>query len=279
MSAVAPNVSLALGARADNVSLVREVLAGLADAVDFGPSLDDVKAAVSEACNNVVVHAYDDGDEGPLEVELRVSPRELVAVVRDHGGGTSLPVAVPDDDSPGRGVGLTVIEALAQRSEVSATADRGTQVTMWFEIPDRGAQPAVGTPPAPPPRGDVRIVIAPPRLCGAILNRLVGALGARAGFSIDRLSDAQLVTDAIAARIAPALEDGAVTVAIDVPGRRALELRLERLAVGGAAALLAGSALEQVGSVIERLSDAVEVSAAEHGETLKLVLRDGRGSS
>jgi serine/threonine-protein kinase RsbW len=279
MTAVAPNVSLALGARPDNVSLVREVLAGLADAVDIGPSLDDVKAAVSEACNNVVVHAYN-GGEGPLEVELRVSPRELVAVVRDYGGGTPLPVAAPpDDDVPARGIGLTVIEALAQRSEVRAAAGRGTQVTMWFEIPDSGAQPLAGSPPAPPPTGEVRIVIAPPRLCGAILNRLVGALGARAGFSIDRLSDAQLVTDAITARIAPALADGAVSTAIDVPGRRALELRLERLAVGGAAALLAGSTLEQIGSVIERLSDEVEVSAAEHGETLKLVLRDRRGRS
>jgi anti-sigma regulatory factor (Ser/Thr protein kinase) len=278
MTVLPPNVSLALSARADNVSLVRETLAGLADAVDIGPAVDDIKAAVSEACNNVVVHAYDDGGEGPLEFEVRVSPRELVAVVRDHGGGMPRPVG-PDDDFPARGIGLTVIEALAYRSEVSATAGRGTQVTMWFVISDSDAQPAAGTPLAPPPMGDVRIVIAPPRLCGAILGRLVGALGARAGFSIDRLSDAQLVTDALAARIAPALQDGVVSIAIDVLEGRALELRLERLAAGGAAALLAGSAVEQIGSVIERLSDEVEVSAAERGETLKLVLRDRRESS
>jgi len=279
MTAASPNVSLALSARADNVSLVREVLAGLADAVEIGPALDDIKAAVSEACINVVVHAYDDGDEGPLELEVRVAPRELVAVVRDHGGGTPLPVSAPDDDLPARGIGLTVIEALAERSEVSAAAGRGTQVTMWFPIPDSGAQLAAGTELAPPPVGDVRIVIAPPRLCGAILNRLVGALGARAGFSIDRLSDAQLVTDAIAARIAPALAEGVVSVAIDVLEGRALELRLERLTAGGAAALLAGSAVAQIGSVIERLSDQVEVSAAEGGETLTLVLRDRRRNS
>jgi serine/threonine-protein kinase RsbW len=274
-----PNVSLALAARAENVSLVREVLAGLADAIDVGTALDDIKTAVSEACNNAVLHAYDDGGERPLEVELRVSPRELEAVVRDHGAGTSPPVATPDDRFPARGIGLTVIATLANCSEVSSTPGRGTQVTMSFEIPDLRDQPAWGTQPTPPDSGDVRIAIAPPRLGGAILNRLVGALGARAGFSIDRLSDAQLVTDAIAARIAPARDGGALSAAIDVLDGRAIELRLERLAAGGAAALLSGSAVEQIGSVIERLSDETEVSHAERGEALRLVLRDSWRSS
>lgn len=273
MTARPPNVSLALDARAENVSLVREVLAGLADAVDVGAALDDIKAAVSEACNNVVLHAYEDR-EGPLEVDLRVSPGELAVLVRDHGVGTSAPVMAPDLDFPARGIGLTVIASLADRTEVSAAAGRGTQVAMWFEIPDRCEQPVGESQPPAPQAGDVRVVIAPPRLCGPILNRLVGALGARAGFSIDRLSDAQLVTDAIAARIPPALDGEAVSAAINVLKGRRIELRLERLAPGGATALLSASTVEQVGSVIERLSDELEVSDTERGETLRLVLAD-----
>jgi serine/threonine-protein kinase RsbW len=279
MTDQAPNVKLALDARAENVSLVREVLAGLADAVDVGAALDDIKAAVSEACNNVVLHAYDNGGEGQLELDVRLSPGELQAVVRDHGTGASPPAATPDDHFPARGIGLTVIAALAQRSDVNSTPGRGTQVTMSFEIPDLRDQSAPVPLPAPPEAGDVRIVIAPPRLCGAILGRLVGALGARAGFSIDRLSDAQLVTDAVAARIAPALDGGTVCAAVDVLEGRAIEMRLERLEAGGAAALLSGSAIEQIGSVIERLSDEVEVSHIESGETLRLVLRDSWRSS
>src|SRR5580693_835761 len=98
-----PNVHLALASRADNVVLVREVLNALAEEVDFGGALDDAKAAVSEACNNVVLHAYPSG-EGPLEVEFAVRPGELVAVVRDFGVGTV--VRVSDDEAPGRGIGL-----------------------------------------------------------------------------------------------------------------------------------------------------------------------------
>ena len=57
-------------ARPEGVGVVRQALAGMADALDFEASvLADMKMAVTEACTNVVVHAYD-CDEGMLEVEM-----------------------------------------------------------------------------------------------------------------------------------------------------------------------------------------------------------------
>ena len=42
----------------------------MADALDFDAAVvADMKMAVTEACTNVVVHAYD-GEEGTLEVEM-----------------------------------------------------------------------------------------------------------------------------------------------------------------------------------------------------------------
>ena len=41
--------------------MVRQALAGMADALDFDAAvLADMKMAVTEACTNVVVHAYDE---------------------------------------------------------------------------------------------------------------------------------------------------------------------------------------------------------------------------
>src|SRR5580700_9724730 len=57
-----PNVRMALASRAENVVLVRDVLAGLGDGLDLGGTVEDIKAAVSEAANNVVVHAYGGGE-------------------------------------------------------------------------------------------------------------------------------------------------------------------------------------------------------------------------
>jgi anti-sigma regulatory factor (Ser/Thr protein kinase) len=271
-----PNVTLRLAGRADNVTLVREVLGGLAEAVDFGHALDDVKAAVSEAANNVVVHAYG-GDEGPLEVDLRLAAFELEVAVRDRGMG-GWQREKPDDEAPRHGLGLTVIDALALRTDVRIRAGEGTQVTMWFEIADPGGR--FEAPPDPAPRpftvpdGDVAVAISPAPLGTAILGRLVGALAARAGFSIDRLSDAQLVTDSLAAHVGAALDGPYVNAAIAVLEGRAVALELDGLRDGGAAALLAGSAIASLGPVIERLADEIEVRAGARGETLRLVLRD-----
>ena len=62
----APAVRLELDSRPETLTLVRGVLAGVAELIGLDPELlDDLKTAVSEACNNVVMHAYD-GVAGPL---------------------------------------------------------------------------------------------------------------------------------------------------------------------------------------------------------------------
>ena len=274
-----PNVHLALPGQADNVALVREVLAGLADTIDFGRSLDDVKAAVSEACNNVVVHAYD-GEDGPLEVDVRVRPGELEVVVRDYGSGLA---SRPDDgghpDTAYRGIGLAVIEALTSQAAYREDGAHGLEVVMLFEIPDRGDYPEVRGEPPSPARGEtsdaVVIAIAPPELSAAILNRLVSALAARSGFSIDRLSDAQLVSDALAARVGSFLDGEYVSVGIEAL-ERALVLRVGRLRAGGSADLVAGSALGEIGPVLERLTNELDVSREGEREVLRLVSSDAR---
>src|SRR5436853_5919189 len=81
------NVRLKLSNRSENVLLVREMLTGVAETIDLESSdLYDIRTAVTEACNNVVLHAYE-GDEGPLEVELRASLDGVEVIVRDHGIG------------------------------------------------------------------------------------------------------------------------------------------------------------------------------------------------
>ena len=47
-------------------------------------ALADVKLAVTEACTNVVVHAYPDGD-GPMSVTAGLTDGALTVVVSDEG--------------------------------------------------------------------------------------------------------------------------------------------------------------------------------------------------
>jgi hypothetical protein len=106
-------------------------------------------------------------------------------------------------------------------------------------------------------------------LLGPVLGRVVGMLAARASCPIDRLDDALLLTDAIAAHApsygatpeAPVV----VTVRTDADG---LELVVEELAEGGAQALLEAAVLPQVGNVLEKVAD--DVRAAEDGLHVRL---------
>src|SRR5438270_14069311 len=126
----APDVRVVLPNRAENVAIVRQALTGVADAMQLENGvLSDIKTAVSEACNNVVLHAYD-GREGPLEVYVCPTEDELDVVVRDEGLG--IQPHLPEPDAGVQGVGLSLIQALTDRVEVRGSAGEGTEVRMGF---------------------------------------------------------------------------------------------------------------------------------------------------
>ena len=84
-----PNVRLKLRNQPENISLIRTTLAGVAEAIDLPhETLDDVSTAVTEAANNVVLHAYQ-GEQGSLEVDIHIAPSALTVIVRDEGIGIS----------------------------------------------------------------------------------------------------------------------------------------------------------------------------------------------
>ena len=88
----------------------------------------DVVLAVGEACANVVTHAYvDAAAPGSLTVEASYPDGELVVAVRDEGRGM-----VPRVDSPGLGLGLSIIGQLSQRLEIGDNGACGTEVRMTF---------------------------------------------------------------------------------------------------------------------------------------------------
>jgi len=122
------DVTITMPARAENVAVVRHALGGLGEALDLDPqTLSDVKLAVTEACTNVVVHAYPDG-EGPLEVLADVVDGDLLrVVVRDAGPGIK-----PRPDSPGLGLGLPLIATLSESLELGTGDDDRTEVSMTF---------------------------------------------------------------------------------------------------------------------------------------------------
>lgn len=127
-----PDLHLNLPARAENVAIVRHALGGLGDALGLDPAaLADLKLAVTEACTNVVMHAYPGDADGDMWVSATLGEDSISIAVRDAGRGIT-----PRPDSPGLGLGLPLIASLTEHLEVGSDVDdAATEVTMVFRLP------------------------------------------------------------------------------------------------------------------------------------------------
>ncbi len=130
MTSTSSGFELELAAETDNVPLVRHALRGLLEASGVAEDrISDITLAVTEACANAVLHAYP-GTSGQFEATADLSPAgELVVTVRDHGSGMA-----PRVDSPGLGVGLPVMAAIADALEIDTPEGSGTVVRMTFDV-------------------------------------------------------------------------------------------------------------------------------------------------
>jgi anti-sigma regulatory factor (Ser/Thr protein kinase) len=328
-----PNVRLQLSPQPENVALIRTALAGVAEAIDLPPqALDDVRTAVTEAANNVVLHAYQGDHHGSLEVDTHIAPNAITVIVRDEGvgilphlsgrdgsrdggdggrdgGGSS--DGSRDGDSDGGilepaeidaagslKLGLPVITALASRVAFRARPAGGTEVRMEFATPP-GSN--VRTEFATHPGSDIRpelpgrlggggersgapelitaatIAITPDSLARTVLPRLLCALAARANFSTDRISDAQLLADAIAAQTFHSIIGEHLHVAVAVEPRQVqLHVGPLPLPAGHSDEALVDSVLGELAPVIERLADDHSLAPAGPASMLALQLLDRR---
>jgi serine/threonine-protein kinase RsbW len=264
---------LVLPSQAENVALVRRALAGVVDVLGLGDArLLDINAAVSEACNNVVVHAYE-GKDGPMDIYLSIRPSELEVIVRDDGVG--IRPNVPEPGLEVQGLGLSLIHALTDRVEFLGGMGEGTEVRMGFAFENgtEGLSNGEGGDgnEAPPPPGELSITVSSGPLAAPVLGRVIAMLAARAEFSLEGISEAELVTDALAAHAPRAIVGDRIQLGIDRPDGQ-LVVRVGPLTEGGATRVVQASALEDLPPVLERLTEQHSVEGSQDGELLCLVL-------
>lgn len=102
-------------------------------------------------------------------------------------------------------------------------------------------------------------------LSAPVLGRVVGMLAARADCPIDRLDDALLVADAVAAKAGSFSDDGRIRAQV-VARMGSVELHIGPLRDGGAEGLIASAALPGVGNVLERVADELEPRQGDGGD-------------
>jgi serine/threonine-protein kinase RsbW len=81
---------------------------------------------VSEAVSNALIHGYGEST-GRVQMVVEVSADEFVVTVSDRGGGLA-----PRSDSPGLGLGLSIIAQLTRALRVDSPPGGGTSLRMTF---------------------------------------------------------------------------------------------------------------------------------------------------
>jgi hypothetical protein len=116
---------------------------------------------------------------------------------------------------------------------------------------------------------EYRAAIACGPLLTQVLDRLLGALAARADLSVDRLNDLAMVGDAVSAAAADNVVNGRLDV-IATPTEGGLDLTFGPFAPGGAARVRRAGGLPGGGDLFEGVAAQVEVVQRDAAELLVL---------
>jgi serine/threonine-protein kinase RsbW len=273
-----PVLNLRLHSRPDAAGLGRAALGGLAAPFALrAEMLDDVKTAVTEACNNAVAHAYHDGS-GAIAVRVDIGVEEIEATVRDWGGGFGQLAAAEDHLR----VGLPLINALADRTEFLTAAGSGTEVRMGFDLRHhrRRTEMLVRVEDADdfdgwmPWRrglsGDVVVTLLPRDLLTTVLEPLTSAVAARSRFSLERFSDVYIVVRAVCEHVGAVASSSRVSFSLSARDQR-FELTIGPLEPGSGQRLHACAPGDRP---VAELADELGFEAFDHSELLRVVLID-----
>jgi serine/threonine-protein kinase RsbW len=117
-------VALTIPAKAEYIVLCRLALSGLARVRALEPALvADLKLALTEACSNVVRHAYNEQRSGEVEVRYELDDDKLSVEVVDEGIGFDPEAAVTaaGGELDEGGLGISIIRAIVDELDIKSS--------------------------------------------------------------------------------------------------------------------------------------------------------------
>lgn len=122
------SIEMKVPAKPEYVGVIRLTVSGIANRIGYTyDDIEDIKIAVSEACSNVVHHAYK--DEGYISIRFQIYSDQLKVIVADNGSSFDIeafrkrlgPVDknMPVSELKEGGLGLYLINTLMDRVEIS----------------------------------------------------------------------------------------------------------------------------------------------------------------
>ena len=130
-------MKLKIPSRSQNEAFARAAVTAFAAQLDpTVEEINDIKAAVSEAVTNCIVHAYGDSI-GTIELTARIMSDDTVYIrIKDKGCGIAdieqakRPLFTTCEEGERAGLGFAVMESFMDKLRVYSKVGKGTTITM-----------------------------------------------------------------------------------------------------------------------------------------------------
>lgn len=128
----------------ENEMFARSVIGAFITRLD--PTVDEmleVKTIVSEAVSNAIIHGYDKNSDCKVVMSASIEDGMLSIVVVDYGKGikdlvqAKIPFYSSLKDLEHAGMGLTIIESLADSLDIISEENIGTKLIIKKQLKDR----------------------------------------------------------------------------------------------------------------------------------------------
>lgn len=131
-------ILLRIPANADYLDIVRTTLYAIASKAGFAyEDIEDMKVALTEACSNAILHAYEDGMENKVDISFLQDEECLQITVRDYGRSYEGEIQadsirtlhnIPLGEVSVGGLGIFMMQALMD--DVQIKSENGTEVVL-----------------------------------------------------------------------------------------------------------------------------------------------------
>ena len=130
---------LTLPSSTEYIGVVRLLISGIAERMNFKiDDIEDIKIAISEACTNSVLHAYDENPNKELCIEIIRKEDALEIIVKDFGKGfdtnilqeNKLDEKIQAGALTGLGLGFTFIKSLMDEVDIESNESEGSVIRM-----------------------------------------------------------------------------------------------------------------------------------------------------
>lgn len=119
----------------DNENFARTTVAAFL--TPLNPTIDEIiewKTIASEAVSNAIIHGYNQNTECSVVMKMKIDGRQVQLIVQDYGKGienleeVKAPFYTTAKDLEHAGMGLTIIETLADQLEIESVVNIGTKL-------------------------------------------------------------------------------------------------------------------------------------------------------